>query len=98
MKSKNINKLIVISLLVSVILNFCFLLKEYNHNCTHTPDCPICILIHQAEDNLKGLGLGFSSVILFHFFLYIFECKKTTNKIFCKKNLTLVELKVRLNN
>lgn len=50
MKSKNINKLIVISLLVSVILNFCFLLKEYNHDCTHTPDCPICVLIHQAEN------------------------------------------------
>ena len=98
MKNKNINKLIVISLLVSVILNFCFLLKEYNHDCTHTPDCPICVLIHQAEDNLKGLGLGFSSLIIFSFFLYNFEVQKTSKKIFYKKDLTLVELKAQLNN
>ena len=98
MKSKNINKLIVISLLVSLILNFCFLLKEYNHDCTHTKDCPICILIHQAEDNLKGLGLGFSSLIVFSFFLYTFEVQKTSNKTFYKKDLTLVGLKVQLNN
>lgn len=98
MKSKNINKLIVISLLVSVILNFCFLLKEYNHDCTHTPDCPICVLIHQAEDNLKGLGLGFSSLIVFSFFLYTFEVQKTANKTFYKKDLTLVGLKVQLNS
>lgn len=98
MKSKNINKLIVISLLVSLILNFCFLLKEYNHDCTHTKDCPICILIHQAEDNLKGLGLGVSSLILFSFFLYTFEVQKTSNKTFYKKDLTLVGLKVQLNN
>ena len=98
MKSKNINKLIVISLLVSVILNFCFLLKEYNHDCTHTPDCPICILMHQAEDNLKGLGLGFSSLIVFSFFLYTFELQKPSNKTFYNKYLTLLGLKVQLNN
>lgn len=98
MKNKNINKFIVVSLLVSVILNFCFLLKEYNHDCTHTPDCPICILIHQAEDNLKDLGLGFSSLIVFSFFLYFFEVQKTSNKTFYKKDLTLVGLKVQLNN
>ena len=98
MKSKNINKLIVISLLVSVILNFCFLLKNYNHDCTHTQDCPICILIHQAEDNFKGLGLGFSSLIVFSIFLFTFEENNILDIVFYKKNLTLVGLKVQLNN
>ena len=97
MKSKNKYKLIAILSLVSVILNFCFILKEYNHDCTHTKDCPTCILIHQTEDNLKCLGLGFNSLILFSFFLLIFKIKKQS-KTFYKKSLTLVDLKVQLNN
>ena len=98
MSSKRIYKFLIISLLVSIILNFCFLLKNYNHDCTHTEDCPICILIHQAEDNLKnlGLGLGRVSIVL----LCIIIVKKFYDKNY-KYNIidfTLVGLKVRLND
>ncbi len=98
MGSKRIYKFLVISLLVSIILNFCFLLKNYNHDCTHTEDCPICILIHQTEDNLKNIGFGFGEISII--LLYIIYAKNVCYKNY-KYNIidsTLVGLKVRLNN
>ena len=98
MSSKRIYKFLVIGLLVSIVLNFCFLLKNYNHDCTHTEDCPICILIHQTEDNLKNLGLGFDGVTIV--LLCIILIKNVYYKSY-KYNIidsTLVGLKVRLND
>ena len=83
-----------------MILNFCFLLKKHNHDCTHTEDCPICILIHQTEDNLKNLGFGGVSggltivLLCISFEKNIFYDKNKYNVI----NSTLVKLKVRLND
>lgn len=97
MQRKSNKKIIVILLLVSVILSFCFLITHYNHKCTHADDCPVCVLIHQTADNLL-LGLGMSSLIIVNF-VFWFKILFLYSKLYLDKTKeTLIGLKVQMNN
>lgn len=98
MSSKRIYKLLAISLLVSIILNFSFFLKNYNHDCTHAEDCLVCILVHQTEDNLKNLCLGFGNVTIFLSCIIFVKNVYYKNYKYNIIDSTLVGLKVRLND
>lgn len=98
MKSKDVNKFIIFIFVILVILNFYCILREYNHNCTHTNDCSICISIHALENDLNGIGFKSFSVILFCI-LFIRKNRLYNNKTNLLFNrLTLVKLKVKINN
>lgn len=96
-RAKNIGNIIVITLLVSMILRFCFVLINIEHNCTHN-DCAICSIINKYKEDLKGFNPSLYKVIyaikvIFPpvvFYLY--------KRLFNKQNETLIGLKVQLNN
>ena len=97
MKTKRISKIISIIFLVSIILSFCFVIKNIDHDCDHTDTCPVCEVIHQIRDNLHYTPTIYKELF---FLLGIFVAiTKVICIIFCnKKESTLVGLKVQLNN
>ena len=53
--------LLCMFLLAVMVFSSVFIILEHEHDCSGA-DCPICCLIHQAQDNLTCLGLGENSV------------------------------------
>ena len=49
--------LLCIALLAVMAFSSLFIVLEHEHDCSGA-DCPICFLLHQAEENLTCLGLA----------------------------------------
>ena len=93
--AKSITRIIVISLLVSMILIFCVSFVHLNHDCTHDDNCLICALIHKFKGNLNGFIVKIVVVVL----LIISQIVTySSDRIKDKKKDTLVGLKVELLN
>lgn len=97
-KPNNIVKTLTILLLVSVILRFCFVILSFNHNCTHDDNCPICTLIHNIENDLKGFNPNLLELIITLMMLLVPVSSVFNNKTTDKKKYTLIGLKVELLN
>lgn len=98
MINKKLTKIPFLIVIFSFIINVVFILIEINHECTGE-DCPICYLLHQVKLNLDGFGIGKTSIILIAFFIFIIlNIKKYFSFYYNKKEKTLIDLKVRLNN
>lgn len=95
MINSRMKKIIVFIFLTIVLFNFVFVLIEYNHDCTHTNDCPICLLIQKANDNLNSLA---TATIFLMFIFFCILIKNYIIKNVVVKTLTLINLKVRMNN
>lgn len=92
---KRIGRIIVTIFLVSLILRFCFVLININHNCSGE-DCEVCMIIHQFKSDLEGFNpsiLMSLSTIIFYPPTVLYLSKKIFNK-----KITLINLKVQLNN
>ncbi len=97
-KAKNINKIIAVILLVSMILRFCFVVIHLNHDCTHDNNCSICKIIHKFKDDLNGFDPNLAKVIIFILLIFSLVTTYLSNRIRNKKEDTLVGLKVELIN
>lgn len=92
---KKITKQIILIILVSIILNFCFVIIKTNHHCTHDDNCEICTIINNIKENLKTITPSIIKIIII---------KEITHKVIktikekYKYALTLINLKVQLNN
>lgn len=88
-------KLVILISIVSIILSFCFVLKNINHECNHD-DCPICEVINIVKKDLKGfkpiLKIVLIEIIINNVLVHIQEL------FLIRKNNTLIGLKVELIN
>lgn len=97
MKNIYMTKFVSIILLVSIILCFCFVLIHINHECSHNDNCVVCKLLNRIKDDLCGFNNNVIKLIIniIMFFsignLFVFNLND-------KKKLTLIGLKVELNN
>ena len=98
MMKQKVARIIAILLLVYMILNFCSILKNYDHDCTHHDDCQICVLLHQAKNSIESLGLGLGLLFVFYHSGYFLEKQLKLKNVIRKRTLSLFCLKVRLNN
>lgn len=96
MKNNKTKKLVLFILLVSIILSFCFVIKNINHKCDHEEECPICELINNLK--LEHGGLNHEIVELVIRILFSKEILLIPIIILIKKERTLIGLKVELNN
>ena len=97
-KAKNVKKLIAIILLVSLILRFCFVIIHINHDCIHDDNCPICIIIHKYNEDIKGFNPNISKSIIITIIVITLVVLHVKDKISAKKKHTLFGLKVELIN
>ena len=96
MKNNKTKKLILIILLVSIILSFCFVIKNINHKCDHKDECPICEVINNLKLEHGGIIPKIIELVIIlslYTGLLLIE-----NVILIKKDNTLIGLKVELNN
>lgn len=73
-----------------------YIAKEANHDCSGT-NCPVCVIIHQCEDNIKRME-AVNAAIITAVIMIFFVGKlllNTENILYCD---TLITRKVRLND
>lgn len=96
-KSKKIVAAILgMSMLFVLLFSLFYILAEANHDCAGE-DCPICACIQQCEHNIRQMGTGIITQVVFALFAVFFV---RTVEVW-ETNIpaaTLVTQKVRLNH
>ncbi len=95
MRQQNI--LVVAILLFCLLSNIFLITYNYQHDCSHTDTCPICILMNGNEQCLRLIGLAFLLTPFLYTFLYNNQEIGFIKHVNDKKS-TLISQKVRLNN
>ncbi len=94
---KNIIRIITIILLVSIILRFCLIVINLNHDCTHDDNCPICALTDKFKNDLNEITSNIKVLIVI-LLIFLSVTIYLIDKIRDRNKNTLVGLKVELIN
>lgn len=94
---KNVNRLLIVFALLTLLLQFSYVIIEYNHDCDGE-DCPICDIINNFHSDINKIIPTYSTVI-FSFLIYLSISIKLFIAYYAyEKKRTLITLKVELNN
>ncbi len=95
LNKNNVSRIIAVTLLVSLILYFCFATIHITHDCTHDSNCHTCSLISRVTNHISGSNPKLVKVIPIIIF-FVFGFIDIVNKIIDKKASTPIGLKVEL--
>lgn len=96
-KQRAFTLLVCVTVLFVSLMSIIFIVKNTEHDCVGE-DCPVCAEIAQAENTLKTIGIGDSSVNAIAFIAEICLLTVCIGVICVGVHSTPIALKVRLNN
>ena len=87
----------IILLLLSVALSIAGSIKEADHECSGE-DCPVCLVIHVARQNLKLFRIFFASLVLSQVLIFRPLRLQAADKKISYIGKSLISLKIRIND
>ena len=93
---KSISCVLALFLALMMLASLFYIAKETGHDCTGEA-CPVCVCIHQAEQNIRNLGTGVTAAIMVSMIVFS-VLRFTADRSFLISSSTPVSEKVRMNN